>query len=64
MADSTNRCANLHWWILLPPLMGVKLVMDGIERDMELAVNPGGNSGPALGEGQGLPLGFSPANLI
>ena len=44
--------------------MGVKLVMDGLERDIELAVNPGGNSGPALGEGQGLALGFSPANLI
>ena len=44
--------------------MGVKLVMDGLERDIELAVNPGGNSGPTLGDGQGLPLGFSPANLI
>ncbi len=44
--------------------MGVKLVVGGIEHDMELAVNPGGDSGPALGEGQGLALGFSPANLI
>ena len=45
-------------------LMGVKLVVGGIEHDIELAVNSDGNSGPALGEGQGLPLGFSPANLI
>jgi hypothetical protein len=44
--------------------MGVKVVMDGIEHDIELAVNQGGNSGPALGDGQGLALGFSPANLI
>jgi hypothetical protein len=64
VADLTNRCANLHWWILLSTLMGVKLVMDGLERDIELAVNSGGNSGPTLGEGQGLALGFSPANLI
>jgi hypothetical protein len=64
VADLTNRCANLHWWILLSTLMGVKLVMDGIECDIKLAVNPGDNSGPALGEGQGLALGFSPANLI
>jgi hypothetical protein len=64
VADLTNRCANLHWWILLLTLMGVKLVMDGIECDKSLAVNSGGNSGTALGEGQGLPLGFSPANLI
>jgi hypothetical protein len=49
VADLTNRCANLHWWILLLTLMGVKLVMDDIECDMELAVNPGGNSGPTLG---------------
>jgi hypothetical protein len=44
--------------------MGVRLVMDGLECDIELAVNPGGNSWLALGEGQGLALGFSPANLI
>jgi hypothetical protein len=44
--------------------MGVRLVIDGLECDKSLAVNSGGNSGTALGEGQGLPLGFSPANLI
>jgi hypothetical protein len=44
--------------------MGVKLVIDGIECDKSLAVNSGGNSWPTLGEGQGLALGFSPANLI
>jgi hypothetical protein len=44
--------------------MGVKLVIDGIECDKSLAVNSGGDSGPTLGEGQGLALGFSPANLI
>ena len=64
MAGWANRCANLHGWILLSTLMGVKLVMDGLECDIEIAVNPGGNSGLALGEGQGLALGFSPANLI
>jgi hypothetical protein len=64
VADLTNRCANLHWWILLSTLMGVKFVMDGSEHDIELAVNLGGNSGPTLGNGQGLLLGFSPANLI
>ena len=44
--------------------MGVKLVMDGSECDKSLAVNQGGNSGPALGDGQGLDPGFPPANLI
>ena len=44
--------------------MGVKLVMDGIECDKSLAVNSGANSRLTLGEGQGLLLGFSPANLI
>ena len=64
MADSTNRCANLHWWIFLSTLMGVRLVMDGLECDIELAVNSGGNSGPTLGGSQGLDPGFPPANLI
>jgi hypothetical protein len=64
VADSTNRCANLQWLILLSTLMGVKLVMDGSECDKSLAVNQGGNSGPALGDGQGLDPGFPPANLI
>jgi hypothetical protein len=44
--------------------MGVKLVMYGSEHDIKLAVNLGGDSWPILGEGQGLPLRFSPANLI
>jgi hypothetical protein len=44
--------------------MGVKLVMVGAECDIEIAVNQGGNSRPALGDGQELALGFSPANLI
>ena len=44
--------------------MGVRLVMDGLECDIELAVNSGGNSGPTLGGSQGLDPGFPPANLI
>jgi len=64
VAGWVNRCANLHGWILLSTLMGVKLVMVGAECDKSLVVNPGGGSRPILGEAQGLASGFSPKNLI
>jgi hypothetical protein len=59
-----NRCANLHGWILLSTLMGVKLVMVGAECDKSFVVNPGRGSRPILGEAQGLASGFPPENLI